>query len=78
MIKLPIEIIMHACSFISYWSDLYNSEYQSRLAHSIKVMMGVAYKLLAQQVASRARAPPPPKEEDVLTDEDENEDMKES
>ena len=51
MIKSPIEIIIHAGSFMSYWSSLYSFEFQGKLADSIKVLMGVAYKLLAQQVA---------------------------
>ena len=36
---------------MSYWSGLYSLEFQGKLADSIKVLMGVAYKLLAQQVA---------------------------
>jgi len=36
---------------MSYWSGLYSLEFEGKLADSINVLMGVAYKLLAQQVA---------------------------
>jgi len=37
-----MEVIMHACLFMSYWSGLYAAESQGRVLEGIKVMLGVA------------------------------------
>ena len=42
LLRNTMEVIMHACSFMSYWSGLYAAESQGRVLEGIKVMLGVA------------------------------------
>nr|TKW34758.1 hypothetical protein SEVIR_2G327000v2 [Setaria viridis] len=55
IIKNPVEIIFHACSFMTYWAGLYKTDLQEKLLDGVKVLLSCAHKVLAQQ----ARPPPP-------------------
>jgi hypothetical protein len=48
-LKHPAEIIIHACSFISYWSGLYGADLQSKILEGGKVLLACAYKVVAQE-----------------------------
>lgn len=47
LIKHPAEIICHVCSFMSFWTDLYKSELQSRFEDGVKVLLKTACRILA-------------------------------
>jgi len=52
--RSPIDIIMYACSFMSFWAGLYNQEFQSKILEGFRVVMEVACSL-------PIKPPPPPR-----------------
>jgi hypothetical protein len=49
VIKHPAEIIVHACVFMSHWAGLFNVHFANGIIDGVKVMLVLAYKILAQQ-----------------------------
>jgi hypothetical protein len=49
IIKHPAEIIMHACAFMFYWAGLFKPDFAGGVAEGDKVLLMMAYKILAQQ-----------------------------
>ena len=63
-IKNPMEMMMHICSFISYWAGLYNESMQEKILEGVQDLLACAHKVLAGQPASSSfqrRLLPPPK-----------------
>jgi hypothetical protein len=48
-IKNPIEIIYSACSFMHYWTGLYQEDTQQAISEGIELMLRAAVKLLGRQ-----------------------------
>ena len=48
IIKSPCEIIIYACSFLSYWVGLYNEATQERILEGVQKLMACAHKVLHQ------------------------------
>ena len=49
MITNPVEILIQACAFMTYWTGLYNAEFQEKLLDGVKVLLSCAHRVLAQQ-----------------------------
>jgi hypothetical protein len=49
VIRHPAEIVLHACSLLSYWAGLFTLERQEDVAAGVEVALSVAHKLLVQQ-----------------------------
>jgi hypothetical protein len=52
LIRHPAEIIMHACSFMSYWAGLYHEGDSQEIVEGVGIMLVLAQKLVANQRAS--------------------------
>ena len=39
VIKNPLEILIHVCSFLTYWTGLYNSEMQGKILEGVKILI---------------------------------------
>jgi len=59
-LRNPIDIVMHACSFMSYWAGVCNSLSHGTLLKGINIMMSVACGILTQQSTQRGHAVPTP------------------
>jgi anaerobic C4-dicarboxylate transporter len=64
-IKHPTEVVVYACTFMSYWIGLYNATIQEQIAGGVKTMLAIAYKLLARQRPSVVQMLPAPQDEAV-------------
>jgi hypothetical protein len=49
LIKSPIVILYSACTFMSYWSDLYPEETQKLIKDGVDFMMKMTIKLLGKK-----------------------------
>jgi hypothetical protein len=66
MIKNPLEILIHVCSFLTYWTGLYNSEMQGKILEGVQTLLAYAHKMMASQAPATATArilPPTTKDE---------------
>lgn len=52
-LKSLIEIIIHSCSYITYWAGLYNEDFQGRVLEGVQVLLACAH-----QVMARSSSPP--------------------
>ena len=58
LIKYSSEILIHACSFMSYWAGLYSVEFQGRVLDGVKTLLAYAHRALAlQNRAGTSEAP---------------------
>jgi len=48
-IKHPVEIIYHACSFMSYWAGLYPPEMQGKILEGVKALLACVHRAVAVQ-----------------------------
>ena len=70
IIRHPSEILIHACSFMSYWAGLYNAELQGRVLDGVKALLACAHRALAlQNRAAPPRLLAPSEDRDVEEDE---------
>jgi hypothetical protein len=70
LIKHPTEIIFHACSFMTYWARLYNSELQGKLMDGVKTLLACAHRVLAHQAGNNPRMLMAAAEEETTDEED--------
>jgi hypothetical protein len=51
LIKRPDEIILHACTYISYWAGLFSMGIGDRRSHRVSqyMLLGIVHRILAQQ-----------------------------
>jgi len=49
IIKSLIEIIIHICDFLTYWSGLYSHETQGKILKGVQVLLACAHKVMASQ-----------------------------
>lgn len=47
-LRNPVEIITHACAFMSYWVGLYASEMQNNIMEGFKLLPSCAHKVMVQ------------------------------
>ena len=49
MINNPVEILIQACAFMTYWAGFYNAKFQEKLLDGVKILLSCAHRVLAQQ-----------------------------
>jgi len=64
LIKHPVEIIHHACSFMSYWSGLYPPEMQGKILEGVKALLACVHRAVAVQPSNVPRILPAVTEDD--------------
>lgn len=72
LLKNPIEIIIHSCSFMTYWTGLHSEDFQGKLLDGVQVLLSCAHKVLARSNQAPVRLALPPTEEDEEEAENEN------
>ena len=65
LLKSPREIIIYACSFLTYWVGLYNEATQERILEGVQKLMACAHKVLHPEAVTI----PPVGEQDEEGDE---------
>ena len=74
VIKNPLEILIHVCSFLTYWTGLYNSEMQGKILEGVQTLLTYAHKMMASQAPATATARIlPPTTEDEQDEQDDGE-----
>ena len=74
VIKNPLEILIHVCSFLTYWTGLYNSEMQGKILEGVQTLLACAHKMMACQEPATATAKIlPPTTEDGHDEQDDGE-----
>jgi hypothetical protein len=56
MIKNPLGVLIHVCSFLSYWAGLYNSEMQGKILEGVQALLACAHKMMEGQPAASSTA----------------------
>jgi len=64
LIKHPVEIIHHACSFMSYWSGLYPPEMQGKILEGVKALLACVHRAVVVQPSNVLRILPAMTEDD--------------
>ena len=74
IINSPIEIIIHICALLTYWSGLYNQETQGKILEGVQALLACAHRVMIGQAPAThpTRLLPPP--EDL--DEDDSEEWR--
>jgi hypothetical protein len=49
LIKHPAEIVVHVCAFMSFWAGLFTSDFAGSVVEGVKMLLLIAYGILAQQ-----------------------------
>ena len=64
-IKSPCEILILACSFLTYWAGLYNGATQEKILVGVQQLLACAHKVLASHpgTSPTVRMLPPPADE---------------
>ena len=59
--------MIHVCSFLTYWTGLYNESLQEKIFEGVQDLRACAHKVLAGQssTASARRRLPPPDDQDM-------------
>ena len=72
-IKNPLEIIIHVCSFLTYWAGLYNSETQGKILEGVQALLVCASRLMTSHPSTTTTARLPPPSSDVVPEDEESE-----
>jgi len=65
-----MEIMIHVCSFLTYWAGLYNEMMQEKILDGVQGLLACAHRILARQnvASSAARLLPAPQDGDSTSD----------
>ena len=71
IITNPLAVMIHVCSFLTYWAGLYNSETQGKILEGVQALLVCASKMMANQPTAPARARLLPPDSDEPSDDEE-------
>jgi len=66
IINSPIEIIIHICALLTYWSGLYNQKTQGKILEGVQALLACAHRVMIGQAPAThpTRLLPPPEDLD--------------